>query len=129
MDTHPDPRNVSRRTNGRQTPGSYPAMLAKTGALFVVVLLLASLTFLAAHDRDAARAAKTLSGTPDLPVAGITEPSPVISEFGPAFGAMTLELANGDLVDLQRASARDDNLAANTAAADAQDPLRRILRR
>ena len=65
MDNHPDTRSTEHRTPGAPPADFYPAMLAKVGALLVVVVLLAGVTFVAGHDRDAARAAKTVSGTPD----------------------------------------------------------------
>jgi hypothetical protein len=132
MDNHPDTRPATRRKTGRPPVDFYPAMLAKVGALFVVVVLLAGLTFVASQDRDDVRAAKTYSGTPDLQVAGVLEPAPVVSEFGPAFGALTLELARGDPADRGPGTAlvgQSGSLAANTATADAQDPLRRLVRR
>jgi hypothetical protein len=107
-------------------------MLAKAGALFVVVVLLAGLTFVASHDRDTARAANTYSGTPGSQVADLSKPTPVASEFGPAFGALTLELARGDLADRGPGTVpvgRSGSLAANTATADAQDSLRQLVRR
>ena len=132
MDKHPDSRSTEPRTPGAPPADFYPAMLAKVGALLVVVVLLAGVTFVAGHDRDAARAAKTLSGTPDLQVAGFAEPAPVVSEFGPAFGAWTLELARGDLVDGGDGpvlGGRSGSLAANAATADMQDPLHKLVRR
>ena len=132
MDNHPDSRPAARPNSRRVPADFYPAMLAKVGAMLVVVVLLAGLTFVASQDRDAARAAKTFSGTPDLQVAGLAEPAPVVSEFGPAFGALTLELAHGDLADRGSGTAfvgRSGSLAANTATADAQDPLRGLVRR
>ena len=132
MDNHPDTRPATPRKTGRAPVDFYPAMLAKVGALFVVVVLLAGLTFVASQDRDDARAAKTYSGTPDRQVADVTEPAPVASEFGPAFGALTLELARGDLADRGPGTefvGQSGSLAANTATADAQDPLRKLVRR
>ena len=129
---HPDSHLRTRRPSARQTEEFYPAMLAKVGALFVVVLLLAGVTFVAGHDRDAARAANTLSGTPDVQVAGLAEPAPVVSEFGPAFGAFTLELARGDLVDGVPGTVfggRNGSLAANAVTSDLQDPLQKFVRR
>jgi hypothetical protein len=132
MDNHPDSRPAARPNSRRLPADFYPAMLAKVGAMLVVVVLLAGLTFVASQDRDAARAAKTFSGTPDLQVARLAEPATVVSEFGPAFGALTLELAHGDLADRVPGAAlvgRSGSLAANTATADAQDPLRGLVRR
>ena len=132
MKNHPDSQVRTRRPSARQPEDFYPAMLAKVGALFVVVVLLAGVTFVAGHDRDAARAAKTLSGTPDLQVAELAEPAPVVSEFGPAFGAWTLELARGDLVEGVPGTVfvgRNGSLAANADTPDLQDPLHNIVRR
>jgi hypothetical protein len=132
VDNHPDSHLRTRPASRRLPDDFHPAMLAKVGALFVVVVLLAGVTFFAGHDRDAARAAKTLSGAPDLPVADLAVPAPVASEFGPVFGTLTLELARGDLVDGVPGTVfggRSGSLVANAATADMQDPLRKPVRR
>ena len=132
MDNHPDSRSTGAGHPDAAPADFYPAMLAKVGALFVVVVLLAGVTFVAGHDRDAARAAKTFSGTPDLQVAELAEPAPVVSEFGPAFGAWTLELARGDLVDGGDGpvfGGRSGQPCCERRNADMQDPLHKLVRR